>query len=352
MDWIAQCKAKAWNRIAFIGASKHAGKTTAMNAFISTAISDDMTLGLCSIGLDGERLDTILGVEKPPVYAPVGTLVASAEAALEASEAVFEYIEDTGISSPLGNILIARTETSGHVVLAGVRQRRHIQTVVPMLQALGAEICLVDGAFSRVAAATPDLVDAVVLSVGAVLGTSADRVAAAARPFLLRFQLPEVTMSIRKRLQAVVEAGDIGIWTGSEVVKFPRHQGVLGLSSHHSWPTQVKALWLPGAVTDEVLQGLRSQPRGIELVAAHPAQVTAGREALQRWFRNGHRLSVWRQVPVAAITVNPHSITGYDLSSETLVAAIAELAPGIPVLNARATAATVNRGTVSRGGVL
>lgn len=333
MNLIAQFQTQHWTRIAFAGATKHAGKTTAMNRVIADAANGGIPVGLCSIGLDGERLDTILGVAKPPVSVPVGTVIASAEQALAQSTAQFEYLEDTGISSPLGNILIARASVPGQVLLAGVRQRYHVDAVLPRLEAFGAKLCLVDGAFNRVAAAVPATVDAVVLAVGAVAATTVVGVMEVAYTFLQRFRLPVVPDDLKAIFEDVVATGEIGAWDGHSQVRFEKHQAMLGLGSQSRWTDTISHLWLPGAVSDGVLEGLLGHGAGLTVIMAHPAQLLAGQETMEKWFRRGHQLMVWTPLPVACIAINPHSITGYDLSDTELRAAVEQVMPGVPVYN-------------------
>lgn len=334
MDLVERCMQHDWHRIAFIGATKHAGKTTAMNAFIEDAHAAGYRLALCSIGLDGERLDTILGVAKPPVFVPEGTLVASAEGALAHAEARFEYLADLGITSPLGNVMLVRTTSAGSVQLAGVRQRRHVEVIVPKLRALGADFCLVDGAFDRIAAAAPNLVDAAVFAVGAVAGPSVQDVVTTAASALQRFALPVVDNHLTQVLSAAVHAGQVGVWNASELKLLPAQQTVLGLRQHPSWSDNIEAVYVPGAVTDKLLDDLAAHPNPLHITAAHPAQVLASTRALRSWYRRGSTVSVWHELPLAAIAINPHSITGYDLPETSLFEQIQQIAADVPVYNA------------------
>ena len=386
----ALCREQNWRNLAFIGVTKHAGKTTALNAFIAQLQADAESspspsserIGLLSIGLDGERLDTIMGIRKPPVEVPVGTLVASAEGALAESDAGLEYLEALSIDSPLGPVLIAQVTRPGHVLLAGVRQRQHVQQVAARLRHYGATWCLVDGAFDRVAAAAPHLVDAAVLAVGATAGLTVDAVIVHAAPVVQRFLLPEVSEELREQLHAAHQGGEVGVLghfaaekhagegTPSEaaqgaplgapertalnvrqgvsghldqrmtLVCLPKTSATTGPWLHPDWPGQsgtVSAMYVPGALTASLLEGLLahvSAPNGVDLVVAHPAQVLAHRATLESWYRRGHRLSVWTPLPLAAIAVNPHSVNGADLPLSDLAAAVQALAPGVPVFDA------------------
>jgi hypothetical protein len=328
---LTRCLEQGWRRVAFVGVTKHAGKTTALNAFVRQAEARGLKVGLCSVGLDGERLDTILGVAKPPVYAPAGTVVVSAEKALESSDAGLEWLDILPVDSPLGQLVVCRVTRPGHVLLAGVRQRAHVEAVVPRLVGYGVDFALVDGAFDRIAAAAPGLVDAVVVAVGAVAGRTIDEVVNAAQPFLHRFRLPEADAAWKARLADAYEAGEIGWYVGGELHLSGRSGALSGVAAHPAWSADVEAVYVPGAVTDSVLGGLLAHPRPLLLVARHPAQVLLSRDSYQKWYRAGHRLCVWNSLPVAAVACNPHSITGYDLPKAELMEALQALAEPIPV---------------------
>lgn len=334
MNLVTRCLEQQWNRVAFIGATKHAGKTTALNGFVAAADEAGIPLGLCSIGIDGERLDTILGVEKPSIYAPAGSLVVSAERALEQSEAKVEWLEQLPIESPLGSIMLARVTASGKIMLAGVRQRLHVQEAIPRMEALGARMCLVDGAFDRVAAAAPHLVDAAVLAIGAVAGKTVEEVIRHAYPLLQRFRLPTLPETQREVLTPAYATGQIGLQMGAQCTLLPAHEALFGLPTHANWTAEVERIYLPGALTDDVLAPLSLHPHPLQLVVSHPAQVLLKSETLARWYRQGHQLFVWNAMPLAAIAVNPHSISGYDLPRGELQGALRQLAPDVTVYDA------------------
>lgn len=334
MNLVDRCAQNGWRRIAFVGTTKHAGKTTALNRFLADAEAVQMTIGLCSVGLDGERLDTLIGVEKPAVFAHAGMWLASAERALEQSDATLEWVEPLGIHSPLGEVVLARVLAPGRVLLAGVRQRQHVDVVMQRFARERCDFLLVDGAFDRIAAAAPNLVDAAVLAVGAVSGSTPDRVAEHAAAFLHRFQLPTVTPDLRAALAPAVTAEEIGLLHPGGVVCLPRHQAVAGLRKHGAWTEDVQAIYLPGAVTDNVIAELTSLDRPIALIAAHPVQVLASPAALRAFYRRGNLAAVWHPLPIAAIAINPHHILGHDLPAQALSEAVAAVAGDIPVYNA------------------
>ncbi|MGB8954203.1 MAG: hypothetical protein WCC10_02435, partial [Tumebacillaceae bacterium] len=201
-------------RVAFVGIAKHAGKTTVMNDLIERATLDGRTLGIVSIGVDGERNDAIMGVPKPEVHVPAGALVASAGDVLTAGSATLKIVEATGISSPLGDVYLAEVTGAGTVVLAGIRYAAQVAQVLQRMEARGAQLCFVDGAFERMMAASPELTDGVVLATGAVVGRTVEDVVRKSVYFLQRFSLPVAEESVGRLLDIAVQeqALVVGVW--------------------------------------------------------------------------------------------------------------------------------------------
>lgn len=335
MDVLARCLANDWRRLAFIGVTKHAGKTTALNAFLRQAEARGKSVGLCSVGLDGERLDTLLGVAKPAIEVGAGTFVASAEHALKSADAGLKWHSALGISSPLGEIVLAEVTAPGRVLLAGVRQRQHVQRVFDAFASHACDFLLVDGAFNRVAQAAPNLVDAAVLAVGATAGKTVADVVAVAQQLIWKFSLERVDDRLKSAF-ATMEADDaIGLLRGEEGVAIPKHLGMQGLTAHPAWDSDVDAVFLPGALTDKLAEALCGHEAPLHIVVRHPAQITTSLAEIRALYRRGHAISVWESVPLAAIAVNPTSIFGDVLPKQALMDEISVIAPGVPLYDAR-----------------
>ncbi|HEU4962694.1 MAG TPA: hypothetical protein VFV52_02400 [Bacilli bacterium] len=381
-------------RVALVGIAKHAGKTTAMNDLIESATHAGRRLGVLSIGVDGERQDAIMGVSKPEVYAPVGTLVASAGDVLNEGSAVLTVLERTGISSALGDVYLAEVTVAGTVLLAGIRYGKQVAQVLRRMEALGAELCLVDGAFERMMAADPELTDGVVLATGAVVGKSVEEVARQTAFFVQRFSLPVAEDSVARLADVAEEKGALVV--GVEVKAEKKRSDEVGstadgLSSRRrktsgdpstelreslseagrlsgegvrgaafspvyapivlaqtssfaanpqvdpQWPGSERArvLAVGGAVTDRLLAMLEGLPRGFTLALPDATHFFATAGAWRKFLRRGHRVVVRRPVRVLGLTVNPHSVAGYELPRRELLEAVREVAGDVPVTDVK-----------------
>jgi hypothetical protein len=329
-------------RVAFVGIAKHAGKTTAMNDLIGQATEQGRRLGIVSIGVDGERNDAIMGVPKPEVYVPVGTLVASAGDVLTEGSAALSIVESTGLSSTLGDIYIAEVKRAGTVLLAGIRYAAQVEQVLTRMERLGAELCFVDGAFDRMMAASPALTDGVVLATGAVVAPTVEEIVRKTRFFLQRFTLPVADEWAAELLDLAQEKGSLVVGGEQDsstepVVLAQRSSFVANPQNDEFWPgaEEARVLAVCGAVTDRLLGMLEGLPRGFTLVIPDATHFFATAAVWRKFLRRGHEIVVRRSVRMFGLAVNPHSVAGYDLPRRELLDGVREVADGLPVMDVK-----------------
>ena len=170
---IAAIDALVWQpgyrAVAVIGASKNAGKTTALNALSAALALRSERAGLCSVGVDGESSDAWLATPKPAVAVAKGALVVTAQQAIHAAEGRWKVLQTLDLPSSLGPTVLAEARAAGPVLLCGLAHRGHLRQAMAALHAAGADRLLVDGAYHRQAAADAEGIDALVLAVGDVL---------------------------------------------------------------------------------------------------------------------------------------------------------------------------------------
>ena len=99
---------RQYKTLSVIGMCKNAGKTTAMNALIRENGKHGGTLGLTSIGRDGESVDVVTKTHKPGIYVLRGTVIATASAMLRLGDTTNRILDTTGISTPLGEVVVVQ----------------------------------------------------------------------------------------------------------------------------------------------------------------------------------------------------------------------------------------------------
>lgn len=114
--------------MSIVGMCKNAGKTTMLNWLLEQGKLQGV-LGLTSIGRDGESTDIVTGTEKPGIFVREGTLIATAKDMLRLGDITKEILMTTGIPTPLGEVVIVRARSAGHVQLAGPSITTQLKTV-------------------------------------------------------------------------------------------------------------------------------------------------------------------------------------------------------------------------------
>jgi len=284
-------------RVAVLGASKNAGKTTALNALAAAASARGERVGLCSVGLDGEAFDAWLDTPKPRVRVEKGSLVLTDSHSAQAAGNLLRVLGPAGFSSALGPSVLCEARGPGGVQLCGVPHRAHLIAAVRALQAAGAERVLIDGAYHRQAAAHADVADALVVAVGAVLGEDAQTAAAGAATTLAALATP-----------------------GEAELPLPAE----------GW------LDVPGALADHWLPKLL-QPGVRVLRVEGPSRVLLSAAGHAQLARRGVRVVAARPLALAAVASNPHRPGGVDEDGAQLQAAVAAVLRGlglaVPVLD-------------------
>ena len=375
LDLFKRISANSTSSLSVTGMAKNCGKTTVLNYLIREGAAAQLVLGITSAGRDGEKIDIVTGLPKPAIYVPQGSLVVTAAETLEQNGHEYgcergygggdgDYADialllQTDFMTPLGPLVLGRVRRAGKIEIIGGNRFQTAQAAIELLQQNGASLTLVDGAANRVFLAAPALVEAVVLATGAAVHPSLDKVLDETAFALEVWKLPQtesaaVLKAVAADAAAVAaaeaSAGTIAagiassggpktpvIFTedwDSEEADVPTvlgHEGTLAARVG----THAKALVLPGALTDELLERLSAVRRrklgGFEIVVQDPTRVLASAVGLHRFQRRGGKVSVLKPVHMAAVTLNPYSPYWPGFNAQEFLERAAERFAPLPV---------------------
>ncbi len=322
-------------RLALVGLAKNTGKTETLTAILAEHAAASTPVGVTSIGRDGEAHDVIdARIEKPRLNLAEGGLVATTGELLRASGLAHERLQQTGVRTPLGEVIVARLSQAGTVEVAGPSAAADVRAVSDAMLELGAEQVLIDGAIDRRAASSPAVADGLMIATGAVLGEDIEQVAAitADAADLARLPLAE-TAGDGAGPSDDASAGALVL--DRRLVLNAEPSEIAALLSEHP---RASTLIVDGAVSErflEVLLGARRERAGRELriVARDPTKVFLSHHG-PRWYeRQGLAIEVLRAIELKAITVNPVAPRSHQFDSERLRALIEERVGGVPVFD-------------------
>jgi hypothetical protein len=331
-------------RLALVGVAKNCGKTTTLNYLLSCGVCDARTVGLVSIGIDGEAADLLIGTKKPPIHVASGQWVVTARDALAKSSARIEYAASLGFSTPLGEVVVGRVIESGTVVLAGMRHRGDLEDASAVLEAHGVDLVLIDGAYGRTVAARSEISDAILVSTGAVLSADVDVICRRTVQLINRLALEAAEPGWQRDLLDAAIKGDRCLLGGPDIapVALASSSALLGLKDAAGlFSDEISAVAVPGLVSDSVVEELLGVPRQSlgtrrTLLVPDGTVLQASPRLLGRLERSW-KIRGLEPARVVAISINPSGVQGHhidaDRLTELLVDALGERWPKLSVFN-------------------
>lgn len=281
--------------IGIAGTAKNTGKTTTTTAIMENVYAKGISLGLTSIGYDGEDLDNVTRLPKPKVFVREKTLLAVTESCISAGTAGVEVIYRTDIRTALGKIVIGQVREPGQVVIAGPNKSSELRMVNKLLEQYGSTLILVDGALNRIAPMVET--QGIIMATGASRSTEIEKIAVEARSIARLLNLSDTPSAVIS-----VKATSL---LNKEMVK-----NVLA-----SLKPGEGAIEIQGIISEQSFQDLLALGRellpGKSLILEDPVKLlVAGAPDLmmamiERLEGLGGRVVVQKRVPLLAITINP-----------------------------------------------
>jgi hypothetical protein len=310
-------------RLALVGLAKNTGKTETLAAMLRELEVQERRVGVTSVGHDGEERDAIdARIAKPRVQLPAGSFVATTDALLRASGIPHELLEDPGVRTPLGRVLIVRLQGSGAIEVAGPSAAADVRAVSGAMLASGAEQVLIDGAVDRRAASSPQVSDGLVMATGAVLDREIAEVVRQTRDAvdLVRMPLAEEdveALPLPPRFVLTAEAEQIAQLLDENPLA--RRLTVAGA--------------LPERFLRSLLHPLRHRRRELTLVVADPTRVFLWKRGPEWYRQQGVDLRALERIELRALTVNPLAPQSHRFDSATLRGALEEAIPDVPIFD-------------------
>jgi hypothetical protein len=278
-------------RVAFLGLAKNAGKTTALVATLEQLYHQGLVAGTTSAGRDGEDFDALTGEPKPRFRLWPGQLVASAESTFVSATLSATPLGLLPFSTRFGAIALARVNVAGELEVMGPTTASQTSQTAAALEAQGARIVLLDGAFGRRAFASARVADGVVLAVGMTAGRDLD--------------------IVLERTRQAVELICLG-----------------------PAPAGRRLRVFHGALTDERLRESALRPG--EVIVAHDfASIFLSPEQRRPLSERGLELAVERPTRLLAVTTNPSAPGRPALPAAAFFHAVAAALPGVPLFDVR-----------------
>ena len=308
---------KKYDSISIIGMNKNVGKTTTLNHILREA-RGKISLGLTSIGRDGEELDQVTETEKPKIYIEKGTIIATAKQCLLNSDITREILKTTGFNTPMGEIIICRALSDGYVDLGGPSVNSYMTLICDELKRFGSELVIVDGALNRKTFASPSITNATILSTGAALSKSMVKVIEETSHTVKLLSLEnEENDEVLKLANEVLRIGRIGIIHKDNTIKMLEAITALGSSKEivEYLDENTSYVVIKGVVSDNLLEDIMTstnQYKGVIFLVEDGTKIFLTRETLYKFKKQGGIIKTINPINIVCVTSNPKSPYGYE----------------------------------------
>jgi hypothetical protein len=315
---------KKYKTVSIIGMDKNVGKTTVLNHILSKAWGS-LALGVTSIGRDGEDKDGVTGTEKPKIYVRSGTYIATAKECLFKGDITKEIIEATGIHTPMGEVIIAKAISDGYIELAGPSLNAYMKEICNRLSLLGGELILVDGALSRRSLASPSVTEACILSTGASLSRSMDKVVEMTsymvRCLSLKKESDDEILELAKVILRDVKVGIIYKDKSFKALDLETSLAA-GKDIVENLASEVSHVLIRGVISDKLIEDIiktTDKYKGTTFLIEDGTKLFLSQDNLEKFERLGGGFRVIENINLAYVTCNPVSPYGYSFDKELFI---------------------------------
>lgn len=325
-----------YETLSIIGLEKNTGKTTTLN-FIMKAI-ENKKLAITSIGRDGEEKDVVTFTHKPRIYVKAGTLIATAKSMVLKSDATLKIIEVMDINTPLGNIVIAESITSGFIEIAGPSTKEQIKVVIDKLKESSAEFTIVDGALSRKSFATPAVTEAVVLCIGAAFSHNIFRLLEETENLISMFSIDKADFKVIELYKKTMKETRLAFVYETCIKKslvntsIDAHKEVIS-----SYSDELKYVFIKGVVTDKFMTEILNSDFKVKKVAfivEDGTKIFMKESTYDRFISKGGTIKVVDNINLVGISVNPWSPEGIVLDYKDIYSKLKDKTK-IPIFNVK-----------------
>lgn len=323
--------------VSIIGMSKNAGKTFTLNHLIEEAEEIDLPIGITSIGRDGERVDVVTDTEKPTIFLPKGSYVATTTKLLEMSDATVSIEEVTPFATPLGEVVIGKVIYDGYVQISGPQTLSETKIVSDQMLELGAKFSIIDGALDRKSSAAPEITEATILASGASYNRSMEKVVEETAHISRLFNLP-ILKDHRDKVKKLLSTKTYAtIEKDGSVHPLNLATGLgAGRILSDEITEQTEYLVFPGALTTNVASDLlRFSPymKNVRIVVADGTKVFIDAKPYKRLLRRGLCIELFHFSDLLAITLNPFAPEGYQFDAKVFRELMGEKIPEVEIID-------------------
>lgn len=313
-----------YGSLSVVGLGKNTGKTECLRYVMEKLDQRQKLIAVTSVGIDGEGVDRVTATPKPEIFLEKGMYFTTVASYYKAKRFRAEICEVLPYTTVLGKMVTARALEKGKMILAGPSDTILLQNWVrEMPRNFSVDICLVDGAISRLSPASPAVTESMILAVGAAYSLNMSTLAERTRFVYDTVHLPLAGESLKKKLEHITR-GIRGITADGEITDPGVESALIPEQVREVLGKCQNRIYVPGAVSNALLKtlGEGKEVGKTELYIRDFSRIFAEPRVLYSFLRKGGRIFQLFSTRLLAVCVNPVSPQGYRLNSEELTARI------------------------------
>ena len=329
---------RGFKTISIIGMDKNVGKTTVLNYLIENSRNYISPLGLTSIGRDGEDTDVVTLTSKPRIYVGSGTYIATVKQCLGNSDITKEIINTTGIYTPMGEVIVTKALSDGYVDLGGPSVNSQMSKICNYLLDLGCEKVLVDGALGRKTFASPGITEATILSTGASVSRSMNKVIEKTAHTASLLSIPsEKDPYILELCNNTLDEHRINIIYNNGTIKHLKASTSLdaGKDIVYNLNENVAYIYIKGILSDKLLLDIiksTDEYKKVIFLVEDGTKLFLTEEIYKKFIVTGGQIKALCPINILFITCNPKSPYGYEFNKDMFLNKLRK-AVDLPVFN-------------------
>lgn len=294
-------------RILVLGLHRGAGKRTVVEGLAREAAASGVPLGIGA----APRLvhDDDYSRELPTVVPlPADTVILTARELLDEGTAGLDILQDTGIESSLGELVVARIREEGEAALFGPSEPESIDAVTGLLRTHGALRQVVTAGREHQAFLKTGLFDGVVLSAGLGIAPSEERAVAAIGYEVDVLDLPECDPLSRTSYEVARSRNEIVVADaeGRVLQTLTRDPAAAARwITGEDVPSTVTVI-VPGKLNDDLVRPLVQAGMSGTFVVEDVTRMRVAPIYFKAWLKGGGEYRVVHSTPLLAVALNPH----------------------------------------------
>lgn len=316
---------KRYSSLSIVGLEKNTGKTVCLNYILDRLPSNDYSVAVTSIGIDGENKDQVTSTVKPEIILKEGRYFSTSEAFYNRKTALSELVEITQEGGFLGRIITAKVIRKGKVLLSGPSSTFGLKRWIQSVKKYNVNLTIVDGALSRLSSASPIVSESLILTTGAAY--SADMTTLVNKTKYI-VELVEIDLA-EDGVIKIFNDIDKGVWglkTNGELVDFKIESSLAISKLKDDITKDCNIIYTAGALTDRFLEMISSSSsvENITLLVRDFTKIFVSEAIYRNYIKRGGKIAVLMKSKLIAVCVNPTSPNGIVLNSELLCKKLSE----------------------------